>query len=391
MTPLDQIPYRRLFPWLHVFRAIGLAFSFRQLLVAAGAIGALWLGEFLIARLASDSVGTVRFPSTHLQLQAQLLVNVIENRPSEIRDGVTPIPVFSLAAISDLAGPWQDITLPAIVATNSNMPASLRWQSAVGCTWGASVWSLFGLALCRLAARRLARDEEGSFRKAIQFGVTRWRHGVVAPVIPAAAALSLMGFAVLLALPGRFPFAGSFNAVVATPFILGCGLVASFLTFATILGWPLMLAAIAYDDCDGFGGLSRSYSLWTGRPWRFAWCVLMAAAGGCVGMFVAALLAFGSGHAADYAIRLGMGNSIAAGWAGTTCKFLIMSAITSYAFSFFWTSATIVYALLRQSVDGVPLDVMAPDDDERPARDPLPVVGMPAVNPSEPPTSSATG
>ena len=48
--------------------------------------------------------------------------------------------------------------------------------------------------------------------------------------------------------------------------------------------------------------------------------------------------------------------------------------------SLFWTSATIIYLVLRQSVDLMPLEQIAPSDAERPVRDPLPVVGMPAVD-----------
>jgi hypothetical protein len=386
MTPPDHIPYRRLFPWLHLFRAIGLAFSFRQLLVAAGAVGALWLGGVLFERLVGRSTS---FPTTQAKLrtQPQVVTDTSHSATPNVDVGIRL--VFNSGMVLDLACPWRDVTLPAIAVVNSSTSVSRRWQAAVECAWCVAVWSLFGLALCRLAARQLARDEEGSFRKAVQFGLTRWRHGVVAPVIPIAAALVLMGVAVLFALPGRIPFVGSFNAVVVSPVILGCSFVATFLAFATILGWPLMVAAIACDDCDGFGGLSRSYSLWTGRPWRFVWCVVVAVAVGCVVMVVAPWLFLASGRAAGFAIERGMGNESAAAWAGATCEFLMTLIITSYAISFFWTSATIIYAVLRQSVDGVPLDVMAPDDDARPARDPLPVVGMPAVSSPEPPASQA--
>ena len=52
----------------------------------------------------------------------------------------------------------------------------------------------------------------------------------------------------------------------------------------------------------------------------------------------------------------------------------------SFGINLFWTSVTIIYLLLRQSIDKMPLDRLAPSDQERPPRDPLPVVGMPAMN-----------
>jgi hypothetical protein len=187
----------------------------------------------------------------------------------------------------------------------------------------------------------------------------------------------LIILAILTALPGRLPFIGWMIVMIVSPLVLGCSLVAAFLIVATVVGWPLMVSSIAYDDCDGFGGLSRSYSLWTGRPWQFVWYWLVAAMGGTIAMFLVGWLASCALQVAAFAFQSGMGDEADVRWTGELLKGLIVSA---YGISYFWTSTTIVYALLRQNVDGVPFHVVAPDDDERPTRDPLPVVGMPAVS-----------
>ena len=253
------------------------------------------------------------------------------------------------------------------------------------CVWAVAVWSLFGLAICRIAAVQFARDEAGSFRQATQFGVSRWRRAVSAPLIPLAAATIVMLPVLVMTWLGRLPFVGTTWLVLISPVLLLCGFIIAVLLLAAAVGWPLMIAAIAVDDCDGFGGLSRSYSLWTGRPAYAAWCAVVATAFASV-LHSVASLAMGW----TLAITLSIATSAAGGeWSAETltacCTLLAQGLLAAFGISLFWTSVTIIYLLLRQSIDKMPLDRLAPSDQERPPRDPLPVVGMPAMN--EPPQS----
>lgn len=275
--------------------------------------------------------------------------------------------------------PWQDVLTSSTAVWISKESLAHRLKAIFLCGWSFAMWAVFGVALCRLAARRFMQREEGSFRKAVQFGLSRSVYGVVAPALPTAAAAVILLPAFAMAFAGSLPFFGATLATILSPLILLCSLAAAALMIAVVIGWPLMLAAIATDDCDGFGGLSRSYSLWTGRPWYFAWCLLVGAFVGTVVVFLANVLAQWAVSLADFAVTTGMGETASAFAVTRTIHVLLVLLFKAYCISFFWTNATMTYALLRQSVDGMPLDVMAPDRDERPARDPLPVVGMPAM------------
>lgn len=359
MLPSDRIPYRRLFPWLHLFDAIGLSLSIRQLLVASGAVLALQLGQTVFEWTESAE------PRVNWNIDIQIV----------------PVghPEFPKEVIREIGAPWLSLieAARAIRVPDDNFRSRFN-RAALG-AWSMAVWSLFGLALCRLATRRFARRESGSFRKAIQFAVSRWFRAIAAPLLPSAAALIILIGAIVVSFPARTPLIGQALAVVIAPIVVVCGLFVAYLVIAVLLGWPLMIAAIATDDCDGFGGLSRSYSMWTGRLWYFVWCWLVAAAAGVFALSVANILVSWTIHYSGITIRYGMGESSAFQVTGATC--LLMTSFVSriYAISFFWTATTIVYALLRQNVDGIPLDQSAPDDDEKPPRDPLPVVGMPAM------------
>ena len=371
MTLPDRIPYHRYFPWLHLFRAVGIALSFRQLVVATLAVVSLWLGSWLMSFAFPPPDAAV--------LPGGFVFSPMggHNLPQGIPVG--PPKPWPMQVAFKSAEPWSAVWRSTVQSLGTSNSLKSRMASAGELAWSVMIWSLFGLAISRLAARQFALQEVGSFRKSIQFGVSRWIHGIVAPLLPTGAAVLMLLLAAVAVLPGRLPWIGSSLAAVLTPVCVACSLVAAFLMVAMVLGWPLMVAAIATDDCDGFGGLSRSYSLWTGRPWYFAWCWIVSAGAGMVAMFLVNSLAFWTLHAAEFAIQLGMGETTATPLARLMAEDICALAPRIYGLSFFWTCATITYMLLRQSVDSMPLDRIALDDDERPERDPLPVVGMPAM------------
>ena len=386
MTPSDQIPYRRLFPWLHLFRAFGIAVSLRQILLSGLALFAIGLGHQLgdwIEPNDSSAMNPILESATGPR-GSNFAIRVEPIASVEFTDLSVPLPL--------LARPWCDVLASAREAlrpTQSSVrpaPASRRGRAAFDCVWAVAVWSLFGLAICRLAAVQFARDEAGSFRHATQFGVSRWRRAVASPLIPLAAAAIVMLPVLVMAWLGRLPFVGTTWLMLASPALLACGFIIAVLLLAAALGWPLMIAAIAVDDCDGFGGLSRSYSLWTGRPAYAAWCAVVAAVFGSVFHSLVSL-ALGWTLAITLSIATsGAGSDWSAETLTTCCTLLVQGLLASFGISLFWTSVTIIYLLLRQSIDKMPLDRIAPSDQERPPRDPLPVVGMPAMN--EPPQSA---
>ena len=372
MTPSDQIPYRRRFPWLHLFRSFGIAVALRQILLSGLALFALALGH---------QMGDWIEPNDSLTMNP-----ILESAtgPSGSNFGIRTAPIVSMeltdlfAPLPRLAKPWYDVLASACKACFGT--SGCRGRAAFDCLWAVVVWSVFGLAICRLAAIQFARDEAGSFRQATQFGVSRWRRAVSAPLIPLAAAMIVVLPVLVMAWLGRLPFVGTTWLVLASPALLVCGFLIAVLLLAAAVGWPLMIAAIAVDDCDGFGGLSRSFSLWTGRPAYAAWCAVVAAAFASV---LHSLVSLALGW--TLAITLSIATSVAGSdWSAETliacCTLLVQGLLASFGISLFWTSVTIIYLLLRQSIDKMPLDRLAPSDQERPPRDPLPVVGMPAMN-----------
>jgi len=356
----DGIRYRRLFRWLPLFDAVALAFSIRQMIVAAVALSVLSCGSWLLNQVIPNR------PDSAIAASAggRAVLNILSQEPW---------------LEGDFLHPWAGLVQSAVVVLWPETPSPARMEAAGTLAWSLAVWSLFGLMLCRLAARRFALQEQGSFRRSVQFGVSRWLNAVVAPLLPTAAALLILSGIFLVLLCSRLPLAGELLAWLASPGIVLASLLCAYLLLAVAIGWPLMIAAIATDDCDGFGGLSRSYSLWTGRIWYFAWCWLVVTLSATLTLLLVRLLALG----ALVLVRLVTEAVLKGLPLGESLPRLLESEfvllIQVYGVSLFWTSATIVYSVLRQSIDGMPLENVAPDDDERPPRDPLPVAGLAAM------------
>ena len=154
----------------------------------------------------------------------------------------------------------------------------------------------------------------------------------------------------------------------------------AFLMLTTAFGWPLMVAAVSTDDCDSFGALSRAYSCLTGRPWHLMSYASIGTLVGVVLMSVVHLIAETTIWCAMSGMALGMGEELAYGSLRGTLPPVVRELVTGVGISFFWSASVVIYFLLRLDVDGVPLDRIAADDDARPVRDPLPVVGIPATD-----------
>jgi hypothetical protein len=179
---------------------------------------------------------------------------------------------------------------------------------------------------------------------------------------------------------GRLPILGSWWLTLTSPFLGFLGLLMALLLLTTALGWPLMVAAVATDDCDSYGGLSRAWGGLLNRPWHFLACVILALMIGLMLMLVAHLFASTASYCSVSSTAFGSGASQAELGLIKPLTRLMKLMLAGVGVSYFWSASTILFLLLRQEIDGLPLNHLARDIGDRPVRDPLPVVGIPATD-----------
>ena len=184
---------------------------------------------------------------------------------------------------------------------------------------------------------------------------------------------------VLWGIPGRIPFLGEYWLFATSPLVLIGGIATAILLLATAAGWPLMVAAAATDDSDSFGCLSRAFSGISSRLWYLMGLALFAIVVGVVFMTLMTLIG-------DLAIwctlslaGIGAGEAHVQNSLYSPVVRMTYQIVQGIGISYFWTAATILYLILRNEIDGFPIEQIVSDEPPA-ARDPLPVVGIPATD-----------
>lgn len=344
---IRRIEFLRAFPWLRIGRALGCALALPALMIAVmGVLIADW-SRWLMLRI---------LPAVELPLGFQ-----------------EPAWVGSIP-------PLQHVLLPF---WNFH---SVEWPLALMGAVSALVWSFFGVALCRCAATEFCRDESAPFRGSLQLAIRHLATPLGALATPLVGIAMLAGLIALGAIPAFLPGIGAIWLRVLSPMLALIGIAGGVILLVLPLLWPLMTAAIAVDDSDGFDAFSRSFSFVTSHPWLTAALATVAYAITWLchrviehGLMTALWFLTWSADwtASDIALTESL-RPATAWWLQLFARALQTSL--------FWSLATVGYVFLRQATDGAPLDQLSSYDEPVRAADPFPVVGIPAMTP---PTTTA--
>ncbi|MCA9114139.1 MAG: hypothetical protein KDA79_03585 [Planctomycetaceae bacterium] len=415
LVELDAVRFRRVFPWLHLFRGFWIAADVRKLLLAAAGVLLLSAGNSLIDQLPLDVPETARIahwqtPETSFRA-AEIPGDVGAVEPAQFVQTVLARPIPLLV---QLLGRW-DLVLrpmwtvigPAAQLVSPGLTWSLAADSVLRLLLALVVWSLVGGAIVRMAAVEFARDERLPLRSALKFTCGKFLSFMGAPLLPAAA-LGVLALLMLLGgLIGSIPVAGPVIAGVLwiVPLVLALAMVVMLV--GVVPGWPLMMAAIGAEGSDAFDGFSRSCSYVYGRMWNYLWysvvnCILGSAGYLLVSLVVgltvflaARLVALGMGLEAVGELHSGFtlpllgylgysdggGSTDAGGQLGTMFVgwwlSLVLLLQEAFLYSWFWCASTISYFLLRLVDDATALvEVWLPEEDAE--DDLLPLVGVAA-------------
>ena len=361
---VSRVTFRRQFPVLRLFDAAAIALSPASVAIATLASVLVSVSWWLVGFLIPFT------PSAHM----------FNDRINGWLQTFKSFPTADFASSEAFIHPWNSVVHPATLILDSSGSWNGRFAGLVQLLLAIGIWSLAGTILCRRSATLFVGNDESTIRSAIQYSIKRYPASATGPLIPLFTALLIGLFIAGIGFFGRLPFLGYLWLMIASPVVMILGFAIAFLLLVTAIGWPLMVAAVATDDCDSFGGLSRAYSCLTGRPWHAFGFWLISLLIGLILMSVVNLLIGTAFSCAMSCTGFGCGDEQAQSSLLFPLSGLSNIAISGVGVSFFWSASTVIYLLLRLEVDRVPLDRLALDDDARPARDPLPVVGIPATD-----------
>lgn len=372
---VHEIRWSDALPWWIMFRAAGAAFSPTVILLAAVGAAAVWAGWS-----AADRAGLVVPAATLAPTDGGLALP----SPSGIAVTVDPLAPSgsTLGWMPRIAGwlPAQVTEAARLVAIpfrpTTTAPVAGAALARVG--WFVLVWAIFGTAISRCVALRLAGEEPIGLVGAVAYGSSKWppAFNSVVFVLVGIAALSVPG--ALLGLAMRTEWGLSLAGAV-WPLVLLGSVVLAILAVGLVAAWPLMVAAIGVERGDSFQAISTAFSYLYQRPLHYAFYLLVGLLVAVPTLAAAGLFADATGTLAMWATSFGMGHDrtvavvdglaatgpLADAWGLGALRFWtrgLASLLASFGWGYFWAIATAAYLVLRQDVDGTPLDEVVLDE-----------------------------
>ena len=293
--------------------------------------------------------------------------------------------------------------------------------------WTLTIWGFFGGAICRIAAVQIARNERITLKEALAFTRERFVSYLAAPVFPMVLVSIFTLVLIVFGWVEWIPYLGDIFAGVFWPVVILLGFIMAIVLLG-LIGWPLMTATISTEGTDSFDALSRSYSYVYQAPWQYLWYNFVAVLYGAVLVFfigfMASAMVFLGKWGVSSAPGLAKANEASDrepsylfyyaptsfGWRdllissspfveirketlpnGRTIDrreftkkyeehmsganhigarlvqvwtYVLFLLVVGFGYSYFWSSSTIIYFLIRQHVDDTPMDEVHQEDED---------------------------
>jgi hypothetical protein len=395
---LRAVVWSDLCPWLILFRSFRIAIDFRVLLLSAAAAVVTATGWTLIPAIFSGDPVIGEQIAAETKCPWLRLSRLVPDTPGgEVASSFSPSLLerssTTLGPAEPWFGTWEQLGGPfrRMFSFDGNATAGPGGDSQAGSgvswfvclllcgLWGLATWAFFAAAVTRCAAVQLACEERIGLGEMLRWAASRWRAYFAAPLLPL---LGVFFCTLPIAIVGLFLWF-DFSILVAAVFwplaLLG-GLCMAWLLFGLLFGWPLMFAAISAEGTDSFDAVSRSYEYLLRHPLRYLFYVAVATFVGMLGWllvsnFAAAAVALtywaaswgGSAERVGLVINgseeLGILGSFGVSLIHFWCECLKLLAV-GFLYSFFWTSSTAVYLLLRRDEDAKEMDDVYLEDEE---------------------------
>ena len=410
------IDWRRCFAFLEILRSFRMAIHPAKIFLCLIGLGAS-LGIGVLVDQLPKPVGqtsvSLEQNDTREYLQS-LGINLPETKASYY-DNVRSIATKTLWgqwALPYVGGKtWNDFmafaVTPLSAARDAIALAVEYWREAplfalINTVLWLAIWALIGGAVTRMAAVRVAREEGVPLKKALGFSFRKWPSIVASPIIPFGV---LVFLAILVGFPtGLFlmiPYVGEVVVGVLWGLTIVMGLLLALVFVGGVFSVGLQWPTIAAEGSDSFDAISRSISYISSRPWRYLFYTGFSAAYGCLTFLFVKFVTFvalwithtavgkftwGEGDVTKLDRLWEMptlaapwpqgGSPLTAGaesWATYLFQFWVWIALgfmVAFLISFFFTSQTVIYFLLRKNVDATDMEEVYVEESEE---EPLPL------------------
>lgn len=361
---LRRVAWQEVLPWLLIPRAFRLAISPPILFLATLGWLLTPLGPLVAAKLFlpadQQQVLAFRFPAPSSRFNPPL------PNPDQLLS-----PGGQLTS-NPLVHVYRRLLLdPVLGVLNPDATIGQTAYYAFTGLWNVAVWSIFGIAILRVAAVRLGREERVSLHQAVHFALQRYSWSALAPLFPCfGIAFASAGIACLGLLMWMADF-GVLLSGLAWPLVLIVGLGLAVLLTGLLAGWPLMWPTVASEQYgDAFEAFSRSFSYAFQRPLHYLFYIAVASLLGGLGWLLVSAVAEAVVQLPLYAASWGAGRErmvqivnhqtegiLGAGaWLIWLWNSLVRSIAVAFQFAYFFCVSAAIYLLLRRGIDETDFD-----------------------------------
>ncbi|MCK5000826.1 MAG: hypothetical protein KAS23_14890 [Anaerohalosphaera sp.] len=247
-----------------------------------------------------------------------------------------------------------------------------------------------GGAICRCAALEFARGEKAGIVEALSFGAKRFKSFLAAPALSVLLLVTFCGMISLLGLAGNIRLFGEFAIGLLLPVALVFGVLAVLMAIGIVGGSGMMWPCVAYEGSSGFDAVSRSFMYVFTQPLWVLVYSFIATVYGTLSYLVVRFFTFllllvtynliefglfnGTGGEAKLARiwshpsffnLMGNTNATRASWTESVSSVIVnlwiialIWLVVSFIISFYFCVNTVIYSILRSTVDGTePEDV----------------------------------
>ena len=390
ILPLDSF----LFP--KIFQAFRISIQPTKLILALCALTLICLTGWVMD-LASQSVVVARSGTTELDVYARPITEpherVVPFADTGSRTGVfAALWTFAAqhlhAAVQSLFKVNIDAVLRNIVACFASLVWAFRFHPAYSIIFFAialAVLSVAGGAICRITALQFAGAERPGLREAVWFGLRKFTAFFTAPLTPMIIILVIGATIILLGAWGNIPYVGELTAGLLLPLAFAVATVITVIAIGVVGGFSLMFPTIAYEDSDCFDAISRSFSYVYNKPWRMGLYMIIAFVYGAICYLFVRFFSFLVLWTTHTFLQLGFayqnrklhaiwpepafpdffgaGVATPTNWSTSISSALIcfwvlvvIGLVVSFVISFYFSASTIIYALMRNRVDLIPIE-----------------------------------
>jgi len=393
--------YRNLlFP--KIFQTFRMAIQPNRLIVALAALAVICLAGWIMdfsktVVVVNNRQGTLTELQVYIDNPAQLNSFIERYAEQGQRNGVySTLWHFASARFNGAVNSLFAFNLPAVVGNIADYFKAIRWALTYHPIYclillviKLAAISIAAGAICRMAALQFARGEKPGLAESVRFAMKKFVSLFTVPLVPVGIVIFIGLFIFILGVIGNIPTVGELIVGLGIALALVAGALITAVVIGTVAGFNLMFPAIAYDGSDSFDAISRSFSYVYARPWRMGFYTAIAAVYGAICYTFVRFFAFVLLWVTHSFLRFGvwvdnsegvnkltavwpepsfvnlLGSSdlAASNWSESVAAFLIyifllviVGLVVSFVISFYFSANTIIYSLMRRSVDDTDLE-----------------------------------